>query len=124
MRDPVREFAHPATLAGRLPVKQIIAIVRPHCAGQVLEALKTAPVEMCNVREVKGYGRQKSYLDQYRGSEYSMAYLPKVEMTLWVDALRVEEVTRTIVEAARTGRMGDGKIFVLGADPREATPLV
>ena len=94
-------------------MKQIIAIVKPYLAEKVLDALKLAPVEACEVSEVKGYGRQKSYLDEYRGSEYALAYLPKVEITLWVDDLRVEEVVRTIVEIARTGRMGDGKIFVL-----------
>jgi nitrogen regulatory protein PII len=94
-------------------VKQIIAIVKPYLAEKVLDALRNAPLEACGVSEVKGYGRQKSYLDEYRGSEYSMAYLPKVEISLWVDDPRVEEVVRTIVEVARTGRMGDGKIFVL-----------
>ena len=95
------------------PVKEVVAIVKPYLVEKVLEALKYAPLEACAVREVKGYGRQKSYLDEYRGSEYALAYLPKVEITLWVDDLRVEEVVRTIVEIARTGRMGDGKIFVL-----------
>ena len=66
-------------------MKQIIAVVKPYLVEKVLEALKLAPVEACGVCEVKGYGRQKSYLDEYRGSEYSMAYLPKVEITLWVD---------------------------------------
>ena len=94
-------------------MKQVVAIVKPYLAEKVLEALEHAPLEACGVREVKGYGRQKSYLDEYRGSEYSLAFLPKVEITLWVDDLRVEEVVRTIVEVARTGRMGDGKIFVL-----------
>ena len=94
-------------------MKQIIAVVKPYLAERVFDALKFAPVEACSVCEVKGYGRQKSYLDEYRGSEYSMAFLPKVEITLWVDDARVEEVVRTIVEVARTGRMGDGKIFVL-----------
>jgi len=94
-------------------VKEVVAIVKPYLVEKVLEALKHAPLEACGVREVKGYGRQKSYLDEYRGSEYSLAYLPKVEITLWVDDPRVEEVVRTIVEVARTGRMGDGKIFVL-----------
>jgi nitrogen regulatory protein PII len=94
-------------------VKEVVAIVKPYLVEKVLEALKYAPLEACAVREVKGYGRQKSYLDEYRGSEYALAYLPKVEITLWVDDLRVEEVVRTIVEIARTGRMGDGKIFVL-----------
>jgi len=96
-------------------VKQIIAIVRPFRAEHVLEALRHAPLEAVGVHEVKGYGRQKSYLDEYRGSEYSLAFLPKVEITLWVEDLRVEEVVRTILEAARTGRQGDGKIFVLPA---------
>lgn len=100
-------------------MKQIIAIVRPFVAEKVLEALKRSPLEACSVREVKGYGRQKSYLDQYLGSEYSMAFLPKVEVSLWVDDVRVEEIVRRIVEAARTGRMGDGKIFVLPASEHE-----
>lgn len=94
-------------------MKQIIAIVKPHLVEQVLEALKRAPLEACSVSEVKGFGRQKSYLDAYVGSEYSLAFLPKVEITLWVDDARVDEIVRRIVEVARTGRMGDGKIMVL-----------
>jgi nitrogen regulatory protein PII len=94
-------------------VKQVIAIVKPFLAEKVLEGLKRAPLEACEVREVKGYGRQKSYLDQYADSEYSLAFLPKVEITMWVDDGRVEEILRKIVEVARTGRMGDGKIFVV-----------
>ena len=100
-------------------VKQVIAIVKPFLAEKVLEGLKRAPLEACSVREVKGYGRQKSYLDQYADSEYSLAFLPKVEITLWVDDARVEEVLRKIVEVARTGRMGDGKIFVVPTDAAE-----
>jgi nitrogen regulatory protein P-II 1 len=94
-------------------VKQVIAIVKPFLAEKVLEGLKRAPLEACSVREVKGYGRQKSYLDQYADSEYSLAFIPKVEITMWVDDNRVEEILRKIVEVARTGRMGDGKIFVV-----------
>jgi len=96
-------------------VKQILAIVKPYLAERVLDSLKRAPLEACTVREVKGFGRQKSYLDQYAESEYSMAFLPKVEISLWVDDTRVEEIVRKIVEIARTGRMGDGKIMVLPA---------
>ncbi len=96
-------------------MKEVIAIVKPFVAERVLEALKFAPLEACAVREVKGYGRQKSYLDQYGDSEYSLAFLPKVEIQLWVDDARVDEVIDRIVEAARTGRMGDGKIFILPA---------
>lgn len=94
-------------------MKQVIAVVKPFLVEKVLDGLKRAPIEACTIREVKGYGRQKSYLDQYGGSEYSLAFLPKVEITLWVADTRVEEVVRKIVSIARTGRMGDGKIIVL-----------
>ena len=101
-------------------MKQIVAIVKPYLAEKVLESLKRAPLEAVSVREVKGYGRQKSYLDQYGDSEYSLAFLPKVELILWVDDSRAEEILRKVVEVARTGRMGDGKIFVLPAKQVEA----
>ena len=104
----------------RFPVKQVIAVVRPFLVEKVLENLRYAPLEACTVREVKGYGRQKSYLDQYSETEYATAFLPKVEITVWVDDLRVKEIVRKIVEIARTGRMGDGKILVLPAAEREA----
>ncbi len=94
-------------------MKEIVAVVKPYLAEKVLDALRLAPLEALSVREVKGYGRQKSYLDEYGESEYSMAFLPKVEISLWVDDLRVEEILNKIVDVARTGRMGDGKIFVL-----------
>ena len=100
-------------------MKQVIAIVKPFLAEKVLESLKRAPLEAVTVREVKGYGRQKSYLDQYADSEYSLAFLPKVEISLWVDDNRIEEILRKIVEVARTGRMGAGKIFVVRADAAE-----
>ena len=96
-------------------MKQIVAVVKPFLAEKVLESLKRAPLEALNVREVKGFGRQKSYLDQYGESEYSMAFLPKVEITLWVEDERVDELVKKIVSVARTGRMGDGKIMVLPA---------
>ncbi|MFM8415537.1 MAG: P-II family nitrogen regulator [Planctomycetota bacterium] len=96
-------------------MKEVIAIVKPFLAERVLEALRLAPLEACTVREVKGYGRQKSYLDQYAESEYSLAFLPKVEIQLWVEDARVAEVVDRITAVARTGRMGDGKIFVLPA---------
>jgi nitrogen regulatory protein PII len=94
-------------------MKQVVAIVKPYLAEKVFEALRRAPIEALNVREVKGFGRQKNYLDEYLGGEYALAFLPKVEITLWVDDHRVEEIIRKIVALARTGRMGDGKIFVL-----------
>lgn len=101
-------------------MKLILAVVKPYLVEKVLEGLKRAPLEACTVREVKGYGRQKNYLDQYAGSEYSLAFLPKVEIALWVDDARVEEIVKRIVEIARTGRIGDGKILVLPAIPAES----
>ncbi|QGJ70299.1 Nitrogen regulatory protein P-II [Planctomycetales bacterium 10988] len=94
-------------------MKQVIAIVKPYLAEKVLEALKRAPMEACSVHEVKGFGRQKSYLEDYSNSEYALSFLPKVEITVWVDTTRVEEVVSKMVAAARTGRIGDGKIFVM-----------
>ena len=94
-------------------MKQVIAIVKPFLAERVLEALRLAPLEACTVREVKCYGRQKSYFDQYGDSEYSLAFLPKVEIQFWVDDARADEVVERILQVARTGRMGDGKVFIL-----------
>ncbi len=111
----------PGTL--RRAMKQVIAILRPFLAERVLDALKHAPLEACSVREVKGYGRQKNYLDEYRDSEYSLAFLPKIEVTVWVDDTRSEEVVRAIVEIARTGRMGDGKVFLVPSIPNEEKPI-
>jgi len=100
-------------------VKQVIAVIKPFLAEKVLEGLKRAPLESLSVREVKGYGRQKSYLEEYGRTEYSAAFLPKVEITMWVDDSRVEEIVRRVVEVARTGRMGDGKVFILPGESYE-----
>jgi nitrogen regulatory protein PII len=94
-------------------VKQIIAIVKPYLAEKVVEALHRAPLEAMSVREVKGYGRQKDHLQEYGQSEYSLAFLPKVEIEAWVDDSRAAEVIDRITQIAHTGRMGDGKVFVL-----------
>lgn len=100
-------------------MKQVIAIVKPFLAEKVLEGLKRAPLEALAVREVKGFGRQKNYLDQYDDSEFALAFLPKVEITMWVADERVDEIVRKVVQIARTGRMGDGKVFVLPAMSHE-----
>jgi nitrogen regulatory protein P-II 1 len=94
-------------------VKQVVAVVKPYLAEQVLDSLKRAPLEAISVAEVKGFGRQKNYLDEYAKTEYAEVFLPKVEITMWVDDARVEEVLRKVVAVARSGRMGDGKIFVM-----------
>ena len=89
-------------------------VVKPFRAEAVLEALADLEVSACVVQEAKGYGRQKGYLDRYVGSEYSMAFLPKVEISAWVADERAAQVADAIARAARTGRIGDGKTFVLG----------
>jgi nitrogen regulatory protein P-II 1 len=94
-------------------MKQVIAIVRPYLAERVIENLRLAPLEALSVREVQGFGRQKNYLADYSDSEYDLAFLPKVEITMWVEDQRVEEVIKRVVEVSRSGRMGDGKIMVL-----------
>ena len=94
-------------------MKQVIAIVRPYLAERVIENLRLAPLEALSVREVQGFGRQKNYLADYSDSEYGLAFLPKVEITMWVEDQRVEEVIKRVVEVSRSGRMGDGKIIVM-----------
>lgn len=105
------------TANATLGMKQVTAIVKPYLAEKVLDAIKRLPLEAVSVVEVKGYGRQKSYLDQYSESAFSMAFLPKVEIHLWIAPEHVEAVMREIVDVARTGRMGDGKIFVQESVP-------
>jgi nitrogen regulatory protein PII len=94
-------------------VKQLTLVVRPITAEAVLKAIGELDVNACLVQEAKGFSRQKGYLERYRGSEYSMAFLPKVEISVWVSEARVQEVTDKITKAARTGRIGDGKILVV-----------
>jgi nitrogen regulatory protein P-II 2 len=94
-------------------MKQLTIVVKPFCAEAVLKALADLGVTACVAREAKGYSRQKGYLDRYVGSEYSEAFLPKVEISAWVADDRLQEVADRVVRTARTGRMGDGKIFVL-----------
>lgn len=100
-------------------MKHIIAVIKPFLVERVLEGLRRAPLEAIWVSEVKGVGKQKSYLDQYTDTEYSHGFLPKVEITLLVDDQRAEEVVERLIEIARTGRMGDGKIFVSPASSYE-----
>lgn len=70
-------------------------------------------ISTCVVREAKGYSRQKGYLERYVGSEYNLAFLPKVEITVWLESQDVDRVRERLVAIARTGRIGDGKVFVI-----------
>src|SRR2546429_2299504 len=94
-------------------MKQLTIVVKSFRAEAVLRAVAELGVTACVAREAKGYSRQKGYLDRYAGSEYSMAFLPKVEINVWVSAARARAVEDRIVKAARTGRIGDGKIFAV-----------
>jgi nitrogen regulatory protein PII len=101
-------------------MKLLTIVVKPFRAEAVLRVIAELDVTSCVVREAKGYSRQKGYLDRYAGSEYSMAFLPKVEISVCVSDDRAQEVTDRIVRAARTGRIGDGKVFVLNMGWPEA----
>ncbi len=94
-------------------MKQFTIVVKPFRAEAVLRAIAELNVTAFIVQEAKGYGRQKGYLDRYAGGEYSLAYLPKVEITIWVSDERADAVADSIVRAARTGRIGDGKILMV-----------
>jgi nitrogen regulatory protein P-II 2 len=94
-------------------MKQLTIVVKSFRAEAVLQAVAELGVTACVVREAKGYSRQKGYLDRYVGSEYSLAFLPKVEISIWVSDERLTEVADRIVRTARTGRIGDGKIFIV-----------
>jgi nitrogen regulatory protein PII len=98
---------------GKFAMKQLTVVVKPFVAEAVLKAIADLDVTACIVQEAKGYSRQKGYLDRYVGSEYSLAFLPKVEISVWVNDTRVAEVADRIVRTARTGRMGDGKLFIV-----------
>lgn len=92
---------------------QIIALVKPFRAQAVLAALGSIEILGGTVREAMGYGRQKNRLHRYLGSEYNASFLPKVEITLFVQDADVAAAVKLIVSQARTGRMGDGKIMIL-----------
>ena len=94
-------------------MKLLTLVVRPITAEAVLKVVNELDVNAVLVQEAKGYSRQKGYLERYRGSEYSMAFLPKVEISVWVSDGRAQEVAEKITKAARTGRIGDGKILIL-----------
>jgi nitrogen regulatory protein P-II 2 len=94
-------------------MKQFTIIVKPFRAEAVLNVISEMGLKTCLIREAKGYSRQKGYLERYVGSEYSLAFLPKVEITVWVTEEQMEEVATRITKVARTGRIGDGKVFVV-----------
>jgi len=97
-------------------MKKIEAVIKPFKLEDVKDALAEIGVTGMTVSEVKGYGRQKGHSELYRGAEYVVDFLPKVKMEMVVDNEQVDQVVNTVVEAARTGKIGDGKIFVSDID--------
>jgi nitrogen regulatory protein P-II 1 len=93
-------------------VKKIEAIVQPHKWEEIKAALRGIGIEGITVTEVRGHGRQKGHKEMYRGQEYEIDLLPKLKLELVVDADRTDQVVDTLMSAARTGKIGDGKIFI------------
>ena len=97
-------------------MKKIEAIIQPFKMENVKDALTEIGINGMTVTEVKGFGRQKGHSDVYRGSEYAIDFRPKVKFEIVIPDDRVQKAVQVIVEAARTGKIGDGKVFVLGIE--------
>jgi nitrogen regulatory protein PII len=93
-------------------MKKIEAVIKPFKLEDVKEALSAVGIEGMTVSEVKGFGRQKGHTEIYRGSEYTVDFLPKIKIEMVLADARVGEAVQAIVKAAKTGKIGDGKVFV------------
>jgi nitrogen regulatory protein P-II 2 len=102
--------------AGPSPMKMITAIIKPFKLDDVREALSEVGVNGITATEVKGFGRQKGHTELYRGAEYVVDFLPKIKLEIAVTDQMVERVVETVLQAANTGKIGDGKIFVSSLD--------
>ncbi|MEN8722947.1 MAG: P-II family nitrogen regulator [Alphaproteobacteria bacterium] len=97
-------------------MKLVMAVIKPFKLDEVREALTSMGVEGLTVTEVKGYGRQKGHTEIYRGAEYAVSFLPKLKVEVVVGSDQVDAVIEAITGAAKTGQIGDGKIFVADVD--------
>ncbi|MEZ5142446.1 MAG: P-II family nitrogen regulator [Acidimicrobiales bacterium] len=97
-------------------MKLITAVIKPHKLDDVKEALKEAGVHGLTITEVKGFGRQGGHTEIYRGAEYKVDQIPKVKVELVVDVFDAERLAQVVVEAARTGKIGDGKVWISEVD--------
>ena len=93
-------------------MKKITAIIRPFKLDEVKEALVEEGIRGLTITEVRGYGRQKGHTETYRGSEYQIEFVPKIKIEIVVDAAQADKVVDAILRAAKTGQVGDGKIFI------------
>ncbi|MDX2104347.1 MAG: P-II family nitrogen regulator [Alphaproteobacteria bacterium] len=94
-------------------MKMVIAVIKPFKLDEVRESLTTLGIQGLTVSEVKGFGRQKGQTEIYRGAEYSVSFLPKVKIEVVISADLLDQTVEAIQKAANTGRIGDGKIFVM-----------
>ena len=97
-------------------MKIVMAVIKPFKLDEVRDALTAVGVHGLTVTEVKGYGRQKGHTEIYRGTEYAVNFLPKVKIEVAVDTAEVDKVVEAITVAAKTGQIGDGKIFIWDID--------
>jgi nitrogen regulatory protein P-II 2 len=97
-------------------MKIVMAIIKPFKLDEVRDALTKIGIQGLTVTEVKGYGRQKGHTEIYRGAEYAVSFLPKIKLEIACAADQLDKVIETIIAAAKTGQIGDGKIFVFGLD--------
>jgi nitrogen regulatory protein P-II 2 len=97
-------------------MKIVMAIIKPFKLDEVRDALTAIGVHGMTVTEVKGYGRQKGHTEIYRGAEYAVSFLPKIKIEVAVPSDQVDKTVDAITSAAKTGQIGDGKIFILGLD--------
>jgi nitrogen regulatory protein P-II 2 len=108
--------SHAAGNNEAISMKIVMAIIKPFKLEEVRDALTALGVHGMTVTEVKGYGRQKGHTEIYRGAEYAVSFLPKIKLEVAVDGPLVDKVVDAISGAARTGQIGDGKIFVTGIE--------
>ena len=101
-----------AVLAGRQAMKLITAIIKPFKLDDVRKAISDVGVQGVTVTEVRGFGRQRGHTEIYRGAEYAVEFVPKSKIEIAVDNMLVDQVIEAIVRSAKTGKVGDGKIFV------------
>ncbi|WP_421725649.1 P-II family nitrogen regulator [Bauldia sp.] len=97
-------------------MKIVMAVIKPFKLDEVRDALTTIGVQGLTVTEVKGYGRQRGHTEIYRGTEYAVSFLPKLKLEVVVSDDQVDKAVEAIATAAKTGQIGDGKIFVFGID--------
>jgi nitrogen regulatory protein P-II 2 len=103
----------PKSLPGRIVMKLVIAVIKPFKLDEVRDALTRIGVHGMTVTEVKGYGRQKGHMEIYRGAEYAVNFLPKLRVECAVATEQLDQVMEAVAAAAKTGQIGDGKIFVM-----------